>query len=76
MALFFLFSVIGGFGWFWMASVHKNIQLMLEFLKAAFLILHFSYYILINFLDDVICKTSIYANDITLYSKCDQASDL
>ena len=26
--------------------------------------------------DDVICNTAIYANDTTLYSKCDQASDL
>ena len=48
--LFLLFSVIGGFGWFWMASLHKNIQLMLEFLKGPFLILHFSYYRLMVFL--------------------------
>ena len=33
-----------------MASVHKNIQLMLEFLKAPFLDLHFSYYTLTTFL--------------------------
>ena len=26
--------------------------------------------------DDVICYNAIYADDITLYSKCDQASDL
>ena len=26
--------------------------------------------------DDVICDIAIYADDITLYSKCDQASDL
>ena len=26
--------------------------------------------------DDVICDTAIYADDTTLYSKCDQASDL
>ena len=26
--------------------------------------------------DDVICNNSNYADDITLYSKCDQASDL
>ena len=26
--------------------------------------------------DDVICNTAIYADDATLYSKCDQASDL
>ena len=60
-----------------MASVHKNIQLMPEFLKAPFFVLHFSYYTLINdLLDDVICNIAIYADDSTLYSKCDQASDL
>ena len=29
-----------------------------------------------DFPDDVICNITIYANDTTLYSKCDQASDL
>ena len=38
----FLFSVIDGFEWFLMESLHKNIQLMLEFLKGPFLVLHFS----------------------------------
>ena len=33
-----------------MESLHKNIQLMWEFLKAPFLVLHFSYYILMTFL--------------------------
>ena len=50
MALFLLFSVIDGFGWFRMGSLLKNIQLMLEFLKALFLVIHFSYYTLIAFL--------------------------
>ena len=30
----------------------------------------------INYLPDVICDTAIYADDTTLYSKCDQAPDL
>ena len=50
LALFLLFKVIDSFEWFWMGSVHKNIQLMLEFLKAPYLALHFSYYTLMNFL--------------------------
>ena len=50
LALFLLFSVIDGFEWFWMESLHKNIQLMLEFLKASFSVLHFSYYTLMTFL--------------------------
>ena len=37
LALFLLFSVIGNFKWFWMESLHKNIQVMWEFLKAPFL---------------------------------------
>ena len=36
---------------------------------------HFLLYIN-DFLDDVICDIGIYADDTTLYSKCDQASDL
>ena len=45
-----LFSVIDSFEWFWMGSLHKNIQLLLEFLKAPYLLLHFSYYTLMTFL--------------------------
>ena len=33
-----------------MRSPHKNIQLILEFFKALFLVLHFSYYTLMAFL--------------------------
>ena len=74
MALLLLISVIDAFEWFWMGSCHKNIQLMLEFFKAPFLVLHFSYLLYINDLsDDVICD--ICAGDKTLYSKYDQASD-
>ena len=29
-----------------------------------------------DLLDDVICNIAIYADDTTLYSNCDQASDL
>ena len=50
LALFLLFSVIDCFGWFWMGSIHKNIQLILEFLKAPFLVLHYSCYTLMIFL--------------------------
>ena len=48
--LLLLFSVIDGFRWFWLGSLCKNIQLILDFLKAPFLVLHFSYYTLMNFL--------------------------
>ena len=63
------------FGWFWRGSFQKSIQLMLEFLMAPFLVLHFSYHTLMTFLMmlSVILQS---AYDITHYSKCDQAFDL
>ena len=73
LALYFLFSVIDGFEWFWMGSLHKNIQLMLEFLKAPFLVQHFSYYTLMTFLMLSVILVSMLIDDATLYSK---ASDL
>ena len=48
--LFLLFSVVDDFEWFWMESFHKNIQLILEFLKGPFLVLHFSCCILMTFM--------------------------
>ena len=50
LVLFFLFLVIDHFEVFWMESLHKNTQLMSKFLKALFLVLHFSYYTLMIFL--------------------------
>ena len=50
LALFLPFSVIDDFKWFWMESLHKNIQLMRDFLKAPFSVLPFSYYKLMIFL--------------------------
>ena len=50
---------------------------MLEFLKCLFLVLHFSYYTLMTFVIMLsVIVLSIYADDTTLYSKCDQASNL
>ena len=48
LVLFCLFSVVGGFEWFWMESLHSNIQLMTDILKAPFLVLHFLYYTLMT----------------------------
>ena len=58
-----------------MGTFHKNIQLMLEFLKAPFFVQHFSYYTLMTFLM-MLSVTLLSMLDTTLYSKCDQASDL
>ena len=49
-ALFLLFSVIDSFWWFWIGSLRKSFHLMMEFLKAPFLALHFSNYTLMTFL--------------------------
>ena len=76
LALFLLFLVIDSIEWFWMESLHKSSQLMLEFFKAPFLVLHFSYFTLMTFLLMLFSDITIYADDTTLYSKCDQASDL
>ena len=80
LVFFLLFSVIDGFEWFSMVgSRHKNIQLMLELLKAPFMLMTFLMRLSVMLLDhpdEVICDAAIYANDTTLYSKCDQASDL
>ena len=48
---------------------------MLEFFKALFLVLHFFLLYINDLPDDIICNTAIYADDSTLYSNCDQASD-
>ena len=64
LALFCLFLVIDSFKWFWMESLYKNVQLLLEFLKAPFLVLDFSCYTL-NDLPDVICNIAIYADNTT-----------
>ena len=46
-----------------MGNLHKNIQLKLEFLKGPFLVLHFSYYMLMTFLI-ILHYIAIYADDI------------
>ena len=75
--LFYFFSKVGGFEWFWIGNLHKNTHLMLEFLNIPFLVLYFSYYdVFICFPEDVICNIAICHDDTTLYSECDQPSHL
>ena len=65
-----LFSVKDDFELFWIGSLRKNIQLMLEFLKAPFFFQHFSNCILMTFLMmlHVILLSMLI---ILLYSKCE-----
>ena len=73
LALFFLFSVIDGVEWFWMENLHRNTQLM--FLKAPYLVLHFSCNILMTFLT-MLSAILISMLMILLFILSDQASDL
>ena len=75
LTLFLLFSVIDSFKWFWMESLHKNIQLILEFLKAPFLVLHFSCCMLMTFLM-MLSVILLSMLTILLSVLSDQASDL
>ena len=56
-----------------MTSLENNIQLMLEFLKAPFLVIHFSYYILMT---SLMLSVILLSMLMILLSKCGQASDL
>ena len=66
LALFCLLSVIDGFKRFWMGNLHENIQLMLEFLKAPFLVLTLFLLYITDLPDDVIGNFAIYDDDTTL----------
>ena len=61
-----------------MGNLFKNIELMLEFFKGPFLVLHFSYYTLMTLLTmlSVILLSMLMILLSTFYSKCDQASNL
>ena len=76
LALFLLCSVIDGFKWFWMESLHMEYPVndgvpQGSILGPTLFLLYIN-----NLPDDVICNIAIYADDSTLCSKCDQASDL
>ena len=58
-----------------MGSYHKNVQLIARVSQGSILDPAL-FLIYINELPDVICNIAIYADDTTLYSKCNQASDL
>ena len=54
-----------------MGRLHKNIQLMLEFLKGSILGPTLLLLYINDLPDDIICNIAIYADDTALYSKCD-----
>ena len=63
--------------WFRMASFHKNNQAPVSNISQGSILGLALFLLYINDLpDNVIFNIAIYADDTTLYSKCDQASDL
>ena len=60
----FIFFSVDSFQWFWSGPQGP-------FLDLTLFLVH-----VIDLPDDVICDIPIYADDTTLYSQCDQASDL
>ena len=52
-----------------MGRLHKNIQLMLEFLRGPFFSSTLFLLYINNLPDGVICNIAVYANDTTFYSK-------
>ena len=73
LTLFLLFRVIDGFKWFWMGKSSQEYPVNPGVPEGS--ILGSTLFLLyINDLpDDVIYDIAIYADDTTLYSKCDQA---
>ena len=77
LALFFLFSVINGFGWFWTDMMSSQGYPVDAVVPQGSIIDPTLFLVYINDLpDDVVCNIAVHADDTTLYSKCDQASNL
>ena len=77
LALFLLFSVVDGCEWFWMKSLHRSIYPVSAGVPQVSIVGPTLFQLYSNDIPDgVICGIGIYADDTTLYSGCDQASDL
>ena len=71
LAFFLLFSLIHGFVWSSQEYLVNAGVPQGSILGPTLFLLYIN-----DLPDDVICNIAIYANDTTLYSKCDKASDL
>ena len=73
MTLLLLFSVIDGFEWLWMEKSSQEYPVDAG-VRHGSILGRTLFLLYIN--DDVICNIAIYADNSTLYSKCNQASNL
>ena len=87
LALVCPFSAKYIFEWFWVRNLHKNIQLRLEFIRAYFLVEHFSCYtpmtflmmlsvILLSMLMILLSNLSVIRHLIYLWQQLELASEL
>ena len=71
------FLSIDSFEWFWMESLHRKCPRVNAGVPEGSILGHTLFLLYINdFADAVICDIAIYADDTTVYSKCDLTSDL
>ena len=76
LALFLFFSVIDGFKWFLDGKSSQEYSVNARVPQSSILCPTLFLLYINDLSDDVICDIAIYADDTTLYSKCDRASDL
>ena len=75
LALLLLFSVIDSFEWFWLGSLQIEDPVNGGVPQGSFSGRTLFLLYINDLPNDFICDIAIYADDTTLYSKCDQVSD-
>ena len=76
LALFCFFLVLDGFEWFLDGMSSQKYPVSVGVPQGSILVPALFLVYIKDLPDDLICNVGIYADDTTLYSKCDRASDL